>query len=179
MRPIYLGKNTEFTFRSRFWKGYSLRVIVRWWKEVWLWPERSDARGGWMWLITQWGNWAGRGSRCFCGCIWFISVWLYLTQCSFLCWPSASYERNHAPGNLKFVLLKLCLNVSIVLEQTLTLKTEITAFKFMVIGCGEWIELAGFLLPSMFLAKESNSFAEKESDGQENPKIYRGLPQAH
>lgn len=31
----------------------------------------------------------------------------------------------------------------------------------------------------MFLAKESNSFAERESDGQENPKIYRGLPQAH
>lgn len=49
----------------------------------------------------------------------------------------------------------------------------------MVIGWGEWIELPGLTLSSMFLAKESNSFAERESDGQENPKIHRGLPQAH
>ena len=96
-----------------------------------------------MWLITQWGNWAGRCWRCVCGCIWFISVRLYSTQCSFLCLPSVSYEWNHALGNLKFVLLKLFLNVSIVLEKTLTLKTKITAFKFMVLGWGEWIELPG------------------------------------
>lgn len=75
-------------------------------------------------------------------------------------------------------MLKLFLNVSIVLEQILILKTEITVFKFMVIGWGEWIELAEFMLPSMFFAKKSKSFAEKGSDGQENPIIYRGLPQA-
>lgn len=79
---------------------------------------------------------------------------------------------------MKFVMLKLFPNVVIVLEQIPILKTEITVFKFMIIGWGWWIELAEFMLSLMFFAKKFSLLAEKEGDGQGNPQIYGGLLQA-